>query len=569
MANLGRITSRATGDAVSDRAVPHAPAPLRSGKTMLDKNPPKTAPQPTTSQTVIYDVSFWLAFLSNTLASAASSLLCRYADFATFLGADEYRLGWIVGMGMVGSLVMRFSLGESIDRFGARRIWITTSLAATVACLLHLGISDATSPAIYLARIFYNLAMAGIFSASMTLISARAPKERLAEVVGIYGAAGFAGVLLGAPLADLLFPSGITSTWSAQSLFLIAAALCLASVPLAMLVPDMPRGESPNADSGKPADAKVGQRRTQLARNRRAKQEPSTWQVILRYSPVPVIVAGIVAGAGLSVPTTFLPRFVASFNVHSISGFFFLYAATAVVLRAVLLQKLQRFGLHRVIVLGIAILALSQLLFWVVRSPWELIIPGFVFGWAQALLFPSIVALGSSAFPARHRGLGTTIMMATFDAGLLIGGPLAGFTIRLAEQYGWPRYPTMFGAMAILLLAFDAYFFLMLVVGRQKHRRASIVRPQPAVAAPELPVPQPVIGEYQDGQIGPAPANIPRIAAAVAISRHNAGLMGAIVASAEPKNLAAGVLSTHLVTQPTTTKPSSAEPVANPAPLSG
>lgn len=540
---------------------------------MLHKTPPETALQPTNSQTVIYDVSFWLAFLSNTLASAASSLLCRYADFATFLGADEYRLGWIVGMGMVGSLVMRFGLGRSIDRCGARRIWIATSLAATVSCLLHLGITDATSPAIYLARIFYNLSMAGIFSASMTLISARAPKERLAEVVGIYGAAGFAGVLLGAPLADLLFPSGITSTWSAQSLFLTAAALCLISTPLAMLVPDMPQGESAKAPD-ESANARAGQKRTKSARNRQAKQEPSTWQVILRYSPVPVIVAGIVAGAGLSVPTTFLPRFVASFNVHSISGFFFLYAATAMVLRAVLLQKLQRFGLDRVIVLGIAILALSQLLFWVVRSPWELIIPGFVFGWAQALLFPSIVALGSSAFPPRHRGLGTTIMMATFDAGLLIGGPVAGFTIRLAEQYGWPRYPTMFGAMAILLLAFDAYFFVMLVARRQKHRRASGVRPQPAMAVPEVPVPetpvlQPAIGEYQDGPIGPTPDNLPRIAAAVMISRHNSGLAGPIVASAEPKSLATGVLTTHLATQPTATKPSLGEPVANPAPLSG
>ena len=39
-----------------------------------------------------------------------------------------------------------------------------------------------------------------------------------------------------------------------------------------------------------------------------------------------------------------------------------------------------------------------------------LMLPGFFAGIAHAVLFPSVTAQGSSAFPNRYRGLGTTVM---------------------------------------------------------------------------------------------------------------------------------------------------------------
>ena len=397
----------------------------------------------------IYDVTFWLAYLSNALVSAGNVLLCRYADYVNFLGADEYHLGWIIGFGMVGSLFMRFALGSGIDRFGARRVWLLTILATALGCLIHLGITDYRGIAIYLARVFYIISLAGVFSASMTLIAARAPRERLAEVVGIYGSAGFAGVLLGAPLADLLFPAGITSMGEARLLFLTAGGMCLLSFPLAWFVPPERAGPP-----------RVNHSRTQWHKTvrRSSLKEPALFHILLRYTSVPILIAGIVAGAGLSVPPTFLPRYVAQFGVHSVSGFFFLYAATAIVIRGILLRRVSNPRLDRMILLGTIILCISQVLFLFVHRPWQLVFPGLVFGIAQALLFPAIVAAGSMTFPKRHRGLATTLMMATFDAGLLLGGPVAGITLRLAGQLGWPRYPTMFLVMAGGLLLLAVYF---------------------------------------------------------------------------------------------------------------
>jgi len=79
------------------------------------------------------------------------------------------------------------------------------------------------------------------------------------------------------------------------------------------------------------------------------------------------------------------------------------------------------------------------------------VIPGVTYGFAHAILFPSVVAAGSRAFPQQHRGLGTTLMLGTWDAGQLIGAPVAGAIIHCSGWFGLPAYPTLFVVMAGLL----------------------------------------------------------------------------------------------------------------------
>ena len=55
----------------------------------------------------LYDASFWLAYAANFALMAAVTLLYRYADFVVGLGGTEFDVGRIVGLGMIGSLMMR------------------------------------------------------------------------------------------------------------------------------------------------------------------------------------------------------------------------------------------------------------------------------------------------------------------------------------------------------------------------------------------------------------------------------------------------------------------------------
>ena len=71
---------------------------------------------------------------------AAVALLFRYADFVTLLGGNEFHLGWIVGVGMVGSLLTRLVLGSCIDRYGARRLWLISTVLFVATCFAHLAV---------------------------------------------------------------------------------------------------------------------------------------------------------------------------------------------------------------------------------------------------------------------------------------------------------------------------------------------------------------------------------------------------------------------------------------------
>ena len=57
-----------------------------------------------TNSRSVYGREFWCTYVSNTALMVAISLMYRYANFVEFLGGNEWNVGLIVGVGMVGSL---------------------------------------------------------------------------------------------------------------------------------------------------------------------------------------------------------------------------------------------------------------------------------------------------------------------------------------------------------------------------------------------------------------------------------------------------------------------------------
>ena len=201
---------------------------------------------------VTYDLTFWLAYASNLTLMIAHSLLFRYADFVLYLGGSEFRLGWIVGLGMLGCLAMRLAQGVGIDRYGPRTMWVASTALFAVSCFGHLAISNVDGPAIFLLRIAYNCAIAGFFGASITFISAHAPVTRMAEVVGMLGTSGFMAMVIGAWIGDLLLGQTPIEMSRLQWMFSLAGALGLVSMTLGWLAT---RGEIhvPRADRFPPS----------------------------------------------------------------------------------------------------------------------------------------------------------------------------------------------------------------------------------------------------------------------------------------------------------------------------
>jgi MFS family permease len=90
-----------------------------------------------------------------------------------------------------------------------------------------------------------------------------------------------------------------------------------------------------------------------------------------------------------------------------------------------------------------------------------LIVPAAVAGLGHAILYPAVIASGTRLYPASLRGAATNLVLAAYDVGVLIGSPLVGGILARARGMGWPEYPTMFAAVAIVnVVVVTAFWWL-------------------------------------------------------------------------------------------------------------
>ncbi len=384
---------------------------------------------PRTSQAVAptefhgYDRIFWLAYLSNGLMTMANASMVRYADFVNVVGGEERQLGLIVGFGMIGSIIIRLALGEAIDRCGAARVWLWSSLVYLVSLLLHLTVTTAYGVEIFLIRLLMQASLAGFSGSSITFVALRVPLPRMAEMVGALGTSGFIGIMLGPLLGDWLASSGDSRAIVVDRLFLIAAGLALCSTSVAWFV----TSDSPPT---------IHRRR------------PNLWHVVTRYHPLVLSITAAAMGAGLSIPMTFLRPFAVEAHLENVGLFFVVYAGVGLVTRVATAAHFSRFGNRMWIIAGLITMTISFLSYIPVTRTWHLVFPGAIAGVAHALLFPAVMAAGTAAFPRRYLGVATSLILATFDIGMLLGAPIVGAFIREAKHHTTAAYPITFAATA-------------------------------------------------------------------------------------------------------------------------
>jgi MFS family permease len=421
----------------------HHPIPPEASPTAPGRRPDQNPD----AERSPYGVPFWRAYLATTFLMVAIALLFRYADFVTVLGGTELHLGWIVGVGMVGSLLMRVVLGTWIDRYGPRRVWLGSLALFAASCFGHLLVTDYAGPGIYVLRIAYCSALAGVFGAAMTFISGRAPVVRAAEMIGMLGTSGFLGMILGTQLGDLLLGTPTIQRWQVDRMFTIAGTLAVVAVVFAW-----------GATRNEPRPV-------------RRRRPPLAW-LLRRYHPGTVLLVSVANGVALALPSTFLRPYAAELEIPRIGLFFAVYAPAAIVTRVLTRRLPERLGLTPMILLGLGLMIVGQLLLLVVDAEWMLVVPAVGYGMGHAVVFPTTIAAGMRAFPSRYRGLGTTLMLAGYDLGNLVGAPAAGAIVHFSVMVGVPGYPAMFVSVATVLALVGVTYALTGRRWKKPRRRA-------------------------------------------------------------------------------------------------
>lgn len=375
----------------------------------------------------IYNRSFWMAYAANMMLVGANTMSYRFADFVKYLGDTEATTGWIVNLSLVGALVSRLFIGAAMDRFGIGRVWGGGAICFIAGALLFMTVT-AVGPAIIVARMLFALGAAIMFIGSNAHIQLDVPAHRRTEAIGALGSSGFVGMISGAQLEGLLRVWIPDPSLYFRVLFGLAAIVGFAYLLLVWLLSRHDRYAAPDVT-------------------------PLAHSLLVRHWPGPVCLVAILMGMGFAVTTVFLTRYAQSLGLESgFKLFFTSYAIAAFSVRIISRTWSRWLGRNKMILIGLSGQVVAYLLLVPVSQSWHFIPAGLATGFAHALLFPSVVSLGSGTFPEHYRGTGTTLILGFIELGTFMASPFYGWMIL---QYGFqPMLLTATAATVILIVVY-------------------------------------------------------------------------------------------------------------------
>ena len=405
----------------------------------------QTMSAPTSSA---YGPRFWATYLSNLALMVAVSLLFRYADFVAAFGGSEDQLGAITGLGMIGGIAARCFLGQAIDKYGSGRVWCL-SLALLAVCLLgHLWVQSLRPPTVHLLRILYTISLAGAFGSSITFVSLRVPPNRMGEMIGMLGSSGFIGMGVGPAIGDWLFRDATPITLAGK-LFCWSSGAAIVSLLFACLASFGTDAVKSKVDSHTKSNVGVEY------------GDASWWSIVRRYHPGWTLLIGCAMGVGIGMPGTFLSAFAEGKGIDELAWFWTPYAVVAFIVRILTRKLADQWGTRPTVMLGLCCIAASMFSYLVVQQPMTLILPATLGGLAHAFLFPAAMAEGNHSFPAKYRGVATTLMLMMFDFGMLVGQPVFGWAVEASRRAGGDGYSIPFSGLATALLTVAAAYWAL------------------------------------------------------------------------------------------------------------
>ena len=365
----------------------------------------------------LYNHNFNCAVLSQTVfALVNTALLTHYPRWIAYHGGEVDAAGWITGTATIAGLVLRPWIGQWIDRFGARTIWICGYTIFAIGSLSNLWIHD-LGPAIYLCRSLLVVGAAVIFSSSLTYVTHLAPPSRKAEAIGTLGAAAFLGIVFG-PLVGELVLSADQTRDEFETLFIGGVVLLVLPVSMLMLL--------------RTAASEPGHGSTRIIEFLRTSR---------RHWPGMVVMMQITFGLCMTVPFVFLTKFIDDTGLvdggfSRVSLFFMCYAGWGLTLRIVFRRTPDRLGRRKILLTGSVVMSLGMFSFLLVDSDHGhlIVIPALLCGTGHSLMYHTCTSLFLDSFPAEVRGAGSALSMVALDFGMVGGAQVLG---EMAHRYGY------------------------------------------------------------------------------------------------------------------------------------
>jgi MFS family permease len=336
----------------------------------------------------------------------ASALLCYAAlgavlrmipSHLTDLGAGAFAVGFAVGAPAITGLFSRPASGRLADRVGPR---VVVPAGAVVMAVGMVPAVVDTVPLQILSRLFVGVGEGAMMAAAVLWLLRLAGQERRGRALGHIGLANYGGLAVGPLLADA------AGSW--DRVVVLAAALPLVAT---LLMPPAPP-----------------------AARRAAGDGAGLLQATVRPG-IGLMLVNIGYAATLAFGGDRSPIVVPAF------------ATTVILARTLGAGIPDRFGARATLAAAAPVAAAGLLL--IALAPTVLVVGVVALGAGQALAVPALGVLALERVePARH-GAAAGLFFSWFDAGVGLGGPMAG----VLAQLGGPTGALIGAAIAVACTA--------------------------------------------------------------------------------------------------------------------
>ncbi len=370
--------------------------------------------------------------------SIVMPLLPRFADE---YGFSETQIGILLAAFPMCQLVAGPILGRLSDRFGRRPV-LAISQAGTAISFVILGLSH-NYTVMLLARMLDGVSGGNILVAQAYVADVTTPENR-SKGLGLIGAAFGVGFVLGPLLGGVLVDLPISPEWRLRLPFLVAAGLSTAAWILVLI--RLP--ESLSADSHARKAARV-----------------LSWRGIGDTVSMPrvgllVATGALVVLAFASLEGTFslfLKERLGWGATNAAFGFAYLGLISAIVQGGLIRRLVPQFGEPKLILVGIAALAVGLGFLAMVRTTPGLLGATLIVGIGQGLASPTVLGLLSRVTPESEQGAVFGTLTSAQTLARLINYIVAN---RLLEKRGpsAPYWEASGIALAALLLALWVIF---------------------------------------------------------------------------------------------------------------
>ena len=345
--------------------------------------------------------------------------------YAAALGAGDVFLGFIVSVSTLTGMVLKPTFGMLSDRSG-RRLWLLIG-TAFFAGMPFVYTLVSSPEQLFAVRMVHGLATA-IYGPVTLAYVAELSRERRAERIGWFSTARGAGYVVGPAAAGWLLHEGYLDP---VGVFTVIGLLSAAAFVPVLLLPETARAQRAS---------RVSLRRQVVSALGSGARSGAVW-----------LAGGMEAGIFIAVYAVkaFVPLLALSSgaNIFVAGAFLSIQEAVHIVCKPIGGRLSDRIGFVPMAVTGMVVLGAALLLLPLSAVGVVMIIPAVLIGVAQAIVFPSTVALVSSRVDAGHLATGMGLVGSMKNAGKVAGPIIAGVMIH------WLDYTYTFAVMGSAVLA--------------------------------------------------------------------------------------------------------------------